>query len=333
MQGTPLWSNWSVRHVATHQDGSVVDRGLRFAQGASVLVVLLVTSRPGVVHLHTSSRGSFVRKSLLTWATRASGVPVILHVHGGSFADFHDNSPRWFQRYIRATFETSEFVIALGVSWAERLQRVAPGARVVVVPNAVAPRPRTARPDQSVSRPPVVLFLGRLSEDKGVHVLLDAWARLPDPRTDDPPARLVLAGDGEVDRFRREIAERGLTDSVELPGWVTPGRVEELLDEADVLVLPSRWEGQPMAVLEAMARGLPVVASRVGGLPDLVDAGTGILVEPDDAPALEQALRHLLDAQELRERLGAGGLQRVRDEFDVGVISQRLEELYEEVTR
>lgn len=334
MQGTPLWSRWSVLHVATHQDGSVAERILRFVRGALVLLVLLVTRRPRLVHLHTASRGSFVRKSLLAWTSRALGTPVVLHVHGGGFADFHAASPRWFQRYIRATMEAAGGVVALGASWAERLQQIAPGARVVVVPNAVALRlPADGSPRAAPREEPVVLFLGRLSEDKGVHVLLEAWSRLQASGSALPRARLVLAGDGEVERFRREAADLGLAGSVDLPGWVSAERVGELLDEADVLVLPSRWEGHPMAVLEAMARAVPVVVTAVGGLPDLVDATSGILVAPDDTSSLEQALGRVLQDPALRRRLGAGGLQRVREEFDVEVAWRRLEALYEEVAR
>lgn len=334
MHGTPLWSRWSVRHVATHQDGTVAQRVLRFARGAATLVLLLVTTRPRIVHLHMASRGSFVRKSLLTWTSRAFGAPVILHVHGGGFGDFHAASPRWFQRYIRCTLETAGVVIALGDSWAIRLQQIAPAARIVVVPNAVVLGQRPVRGGRSSAGTPlVVLFLGRLSDDKGVHVLLEAWSKLQEPGSAVPAARLVLAGDGQVERFRREVDDRGLTGCVELPGWVSPERVGELLDQAHALVLPSRWEGHPMAVLEAMARAVPVVVTAVGGLPDLVDASCGILVAPDDSTALEQALSQVLRDPELRDRLGAGGLQRVRDEFDVDVTWRRIEALYEEVAR
>jgi glycosyltransferase involved in cell wall biosynthesis len=108
--------------------------------------------------------------------------------------------------------------------------------------------------------------------------------------------------------------------------------VGELLSAADVLVLPSRNEGQPMAVLEAMAHGLCVVASDVGGIPELVDDGrTGLLVPPDDVEALVAALRKVLDDDSLRAALGATARERVLEEFDVDVVWRRIDGIYREV--
>jgi glycosyltransferase involved in cell wall biosynthesis len=147
-----------------------------------------------------------------------------------------------------------------------------------------------------------------------------------------PDARLTLAGDGAVDRARRVIAEHGLEGSVQVRSWLQPAQVSELLTEADLLVLPSRNEGQPMAVLEAMAHGLCVVASDVGGIPELVEDGrSGFLVPPDDVEALVAALRKVLTDDGLRGALGASARQRALEEFDVDVVWRRIDAIYSEV--
>lgn len=330
MQETPLWDRWSIAHVATHEDGSVARRLTRFACGLLVIVARLLLRRPALVHLHSASRGSFARKSLVAWLCRALDVPVVLHVHGGGFADFHAGSPAPVRRYIRATLEGPGAVVALGPSWAERLQKIAPAARVVVVPNAVAPL-AYANPGPADGEPVTVLFLGQVSEAKGTFVLVEAWARVFATTPLPVPPQLVVAGDGQVEALRRLARMRGVEDSVHLPGWVSRERVEALLLQSQVLVLPSRWEGHPMSVLEAMARGLAVVATPVGGVPDLVDATSGLLVPPDDAEALAGALRGLLLNPTERIRLGEGGLARVHREFDVAVTWRALDGLYEEL--
>jgi glycosyltransferase involved in cell wall biosynthesis len=104
-----------------------------------------------------------------------------------------------------------------------------------------------------------------------------------------------------------------------------------MLDRAQVLVLPSRNEGQPMAVLEAMARGLCVIASDVGGLPEMIGADGGILIPPDDPEAIVAALREVVHDRELRTRYGAAAFSRVQDHFDTGTIARRLDALYREV--
>jgi len=331
VQETPLWSEWSVRHVATHQDGSLAQRVLRFGCGATSFVAHLVLWRPGVVHLHSASSGSFARKSMLAWFSRACSVPVVLHIHGGGFGDFHDRSPAPVRRYIRATLGGVGAVIALGPTWAERLLEIAPDARVIVVPNAVSPQPR--RRCRSKHDELVVLFLGRVSEDKGIPLLLEAWANVTNDLPEGTSARLLVAGDGEVERFVRLAAERRVATTVDFLGWVPTERVEELLERADVLVLPSRWEGHPMAILEAMAHGIPVVATAVGGVPDLVDHRSGILIGPDDVEGLMCALVQVLSNPQLRDELGAGGLQRVRDDFDIERTWRVLDELYDELAQ
>jgi len=333
LRATPLWSRWSVRHVATHEDGSAARRVLRFLLGGARVVALLGRRPPALVHIHTASFGSFARKSLLALAARRRHVPVVMHVHGAAFADFHDEAPAPLRRWIRHTLETSDAVVALGPRWETTLRRIAPAARVEVVPNAVDPGPAPAPP--ATDGPVRVLFLGHLSGVKGVDVLVEAWSRVA--ATSDAGgrgARLVLAGDG---RDRDQVAERvrtlGLDDSVEMPGWVEADRAGELVRDAEVFVLPSRWEGQPMAILEAMAAGLAVVATPVGGVPDLVDDRNGLLVEVGDAAALADALVGLLDDPERRRALGDAGRRRVEEDHDVDRTWRTLDALYTEIVR
>ena len=105
--------------------------------------------------------------------------------------------------------------------------------------------------------------------------------------------------------------------------------VPELLGSAHVLVLPSENEGQPMAILEAMATGMCVVASNVGGIPELLDDTCGVLVPPNRVSELADAISHVTTDHDARARLGANALTRVRNEFDVDVIARRFDELYE----
>lgn len=329
MQQTPLWERWDIRHVATHRNGSVAARLAVFAAGASSFLRELVIRRPAVVHVHTASYGSFARKSVLAWVCRAAHVPLVLHVHGAAFEDFHAQAPRPLQRYIRATLEGADAVVALGETWAGALRRIAPGARIAVVPNAV--EPSTPVVQAGPGEPVHVLFLGEVEERKGVDLLLEAWSRLGrEPQ--DGPADLVLAGGGAVERARRRSVELGIADQVHVTGWVAPAEVELLLRRCHVLVLPSSFEGQPMAVLEAMANGLCVVASDVGGVRDLVD-DCGVLLPAGDLPALVRALRLVISEPERRAELATRGFQRVCEHFDVSHTWKDLDHLYEELSR
>jgi glycosyltransferase involved in cell wall biosynthesis len=335
MQHTPLWTDWSIRHVATHRDGSKPAKIAAFAWGAVLFVVELIRFRPSVVHLHTSAHASFVRKAILFWISRPARVPVVLHVHSSFFPEYYENSSRAIQAVIRATLCRASAVVALSEVWATRLRVIAPTARITVIPNAVAPARRTAQP--APGEPVGVVFLGRIGDHKGTFRLLDAWAELArDPDFDavlGEVATMTIAGDGEVSRARRRIRELHLDDSVEVHGWLSQVAVGELLDHAQVLVLPSRNEGQPMAVLEAMARGLCVIASDVGGLPEMIGGGCGVIISPDDVEAIAAAMRLVIHDDELRARHGAAAYARIEDQFDARTVSRRIDTLYREVSR
>lgn len=326
---SPLQERWQIRHIATHTDGSVLARIGTFAAGAARVVFVIVRDRPHIVHLHTASYGSFVRKATLFWIARAAGCRVVLHVHGGEFHLFHDRAPRGLQRVIRATLGRADAVIALGVRWADRLADIQPAACITVVPNATDSRPVSPQP--APAEAVHVVFLGMLAESKGVYSLLEAWSRLTS-RPEARPAKLTLAGHGEVERVRTEIVKLGLGHTVDLREWLSPDDVRELLSSGHVLVLPSLNEGQPMSVLEAMASGLCVVATSVGGIPELVeDETSGLLIPPSDVGALVVALGRVLDDDALRTRLGAAGHARARAEFDVEVVWRRLDIVYRTV--
>lgn len=330
MQATPLWGSWDVHHIATHRDGSVAARVGAFARGATAFLWTLVAHRPSLVHLHMASRGSFARKSTLSWIARARGLPVVIHVHGGGFRDFYQSSPRVLQAYIRATLRGADTVVALGDSWARRLEEIAPRTRVIVVPNGVKPQTPVGQPGPGDAVR--VLFMGDVSADKGAFALLEAWGRLA-RAADAPHAELVLAGDGLLDRARSLVTDQGLGDQVRVLGWVAPADAERLLRSSHVLALPSYHEGQPMAVLEAMAHGLCVVATDVGGIPDLVDSECGVLVPVGDVDALTAALRRAITDEADRVRLGSRAACRVREVFDVDKTWRALDGLYTELTR
>ncbi|MFV1959852.1 MAG: glycosyltransferase family 4 protein [Planctomycetota bacterium] len=233
--------------------------------------------------------------------------------------------------------------------FADRVAAISPGVRaclvdggidpgrIVLIPEAVDPdrvRPRHARDEVraglGVGGSDVLLLgLGALVERKGFDVVLEALGAL------EPSARrrvaLRIGGEGEA---RSALVARtralGLESTVAFLG--AREDVGDLLAAADVFVMPSRREGLGVAALEAMGAGLPVVASRVGGLAfSVVDGETGLLVEPDDAPSLATALGRLVGDEALRQRLGQGARARVDERFRPDAMVEAYLALYREV--
>jgi glycosyltransferase involved in cell wall biosynthesis len=181
-------------------------------------------------------------------------------------------------------------------------------------------------PEQAGIAPesPLVLAIGRLIEQKDHETLLRAFATVRDGR---PEARLAILGWGSLEEQTRALAhELGLDDAVVLPGRVEP---RAWLERADVFAHTSRWEGFGIVLLEAMLAGLPIVATRVSAVPEIVAAGqTGLLVDAGDVPGLAAALGELLDDPARRRALGNAGLGRARAEFSVARMTRRTVDVY-----
>ncbi|MEM7645214.1 MAG: glycosyltransferase family 4 protein [Pseudomonadota bacterium] len=174
-----------------------------------------------------------------------------------------------------------------------------------------------------------LLFVGRLAAVKGVRVLLDALAKL---HANHPDATLTLVGDGpEREAIEVHAQELGLGEAVRFAGYLGQDEVAAELGRADLFVLPSFAEGVPVVLMEAMASRLPVVATRIAGIPELVEDGvSGRLVTPGDADALAGAVSELLSDPEGRTRMGAAGRETVAAAFDVAREAARLDRLFVE---
>jgi glycosyltransferase involved in cell wall biosynthesis len=320
-----LRAMYDCRVVETVGSGSAVTRGLQSAVGvAAALVSVARLPARSVVHLHMSHGGSFTRKVFIARFARLRGHRVVLHVHGSRFHIFAADPGRAVR--VRGALEAADRVVVLSATWARRIRAVAPAARTVVVENPIV-LPAIDRPGATTDG---VLFLGRLGERKGAFVLLEAVRMLQER---GERVRLTLAGDGEVERAAGLAATLPFPDDVVVPGWVDPQRVaSELLPAHGIFCLPSRDEGQPIALLEAMARGLACVVTAVGGIPDTVTDGVDALVVPvDDPAALADVIGSLGRDADVRVRLGAAARRTAEQRFDVRVCVAALEQLYTEL--
>lgn len=295
-----------------------------------VLRVVLAAAgrRPDVVHINLSSHGSTVRKLAVSRALRLLGIPYVLHLHGSRFRGFWDKAGPRLSSEIRSMFAAAACVIVLGRAWSDyvgaRVPETAP--QITILPNATPPAPALDPPDRTGG--PVILFLGHVGPRKGVPQLVEALAGLKDR----PGWRAVIAGNGAVDQTRAQLAERGLSDRVTMPGWVGPADVARLLAAADILVLPSFEENLPMSVIEGMAHGLAVVTTPVGATEDIIEDGkTGLLVPPGDAAALRDAIARLLADPDLRMRLGGAARAFHRQHLEIAGYVERLTAIWRAV--
>jgi glycosyltransferase involved in cell wall biosynthesis len=289
------------------------------------LVELLRSERVDVVHAHKF--GSNLWASVIG---RLTGVPVVVaHEHTWSF---EGNAKRkLLDRHVIGRLATA--VVAVSEQDRRRMISIEklPPEKVVHVPNAVVLPPTTAenRVRQELGVPsaaPLVVSVSVLRPQKSLDVLIEAAARVHESV---PEARFLIVGDGpERETLAGLVRRLRLQEVVMLTGHRTD--VGDVLAASDVVASSSAYEGSPLALIESIGAGKPVVATRVGGVPEIVRDGVeGFLVPPGRPEAFAEKLVALLRDPELRARMGAAGRNRQCTEFDMPVMVRRLENLYE----
>ena len=283
--------------------------------------------RATLLHIHVATGGSVVRKAAFLLAGRLLRIPVVLHLHGADFAGFVDRRGPFGRMLVAATFRAADLVVARGTG--ARLHLMdrlgVPSRRIALLPNGVtlADPPVYCPVSATVCR---FVFVGALTERKGLDTLLEALATR---RLAPVALALDVVGNGDDTVWRARADRLGIADRVRFHGWCDNRAARRLLGASDVLVLPSRAEALPVAVLEAMAEGVAVIATAVGDVPDAVAHGeTGLLVPAADPASLADAMHALATDRARRDRLGAAGRQKAEALFDVARVAERLALLF-----
>jgi glycosyltransferase involved in cell wall biosynthesis len=306
----------------------VVDLGLSHTWDPAAvwrLVRLVRQRRPDIVHTHlyrADVAGALV--------TGSQNVPLTIStVHNVDI----DNSYRLFRRLILWAYKRADRVIAISEAVRSELCRKLglPPERVVTIHYGLdANSWGSPLPSRRMANAPVIGTIGRLAHQKGQDLLLEAFASVV---RQCPGSRLVLVGhdDEGLRPYLEQLARRlGLSEAVEFRGFADD--VRPVLAQMDVFVLPSRWEGFGLVLLEAMAAARPVVATRVGPIPEIVvDQTTGYLVESGNRDALSRAIVKLIRQPQVARSMGQAGRRRVTDVFGSDRMARRTVRLYEDL--
>jgi glycosyltransferase involved in cell wall biosynthesis len=285
----------------------------------AALVALVFRFRPDVVHTHTAKAGTLGR--LAAWLynltrPRRERCLVVHTFHGhvlhGYFSPVASRVVRGIERALGAL---TDRVLVLSPRQRDdigRRHRIVPASRISIVPLGLELEALTGLPVIREQRAAVFGFVGRLVPIKNVPMLIDAFALV---HRQLPGTRLVVVGDGDVrPEAERLVAAHGLQSAITFAGW--RGDLAAVYRQIDVLVLTSLNEGTPVAVIEAMAAALPVVATDVGGVADVIDQGrTGVLVASQSVNELAAAMVAMARNPEERQRMGLAAREAVRTRF------------------
>jgi glycosyltransferase involved in cell wall biosynthesis len=289
----------------------------------SLATLLPLVRGADVVHAHSSKAGFLARQAAALTGRRDR---VVFTPHGWSFWAADGAESRLYVGLERLAAHWCRAIVAL--SGPERdagiAERIGRPERYRVIPNGVEPSLYAAGPEPVPGR---VLAVGRLAKPKRFDLVLRAFASLAE---EVPGAELEIAGDGPLRGDLESLtASLGLEQRVRFLG--DRDDVPGLLSRASAFVLASDYEGCPLAVIEALAAGVPVAATAVGGVPELVDTGTGILAPAGDEGALADALRTLLLDPARARALGEAGRRTVAERLSHDVMVSRLLDLYREM--
>lgn len=292
---------------------------------------LIKEFRPTITNIHTIF---FITSLTTSLAARLQGTPCITTMHIGAL----DALPIFYRAISRGyeltagrfVLSNSRAVIAVSAEVARHAHRLAPnGTHVKVIPNGVDTKHFAFRSPKDIPIAPTVTFVGRLMYNKGAHYLIDA---LPTILAEVPEAKVLIVGDGPMrERLMSQALRLDVHKAVEFLGMRHD--VNALLRRSTVFVRPSLTEGMPLGVLEAMSTGLPVVATRVAGVPEIVQHGrNGLLVEPGDIGALGRSVVWLLRHPDAASEMGASGREMVEGYYSWERVADDTLRFFEEVS-
>lgn len=277
-----------------------------------------------IVHVNMASDSSYYRKSIFIKAARFFRKKIVIHQHGGDFENFYYRQLNdKGRKNVDKVLSMGDAFLVLAPAWKEIFSHMVDADKIEVLPDAIQ-IPGAVKKKYGQFK---LLFLGRLCREKGVGELLQV---IPELRRTYPNIHLYLGGIWEDEVLKEEAKKH--SECVTWLGWISGEEKRKYLCESDIFVLPSYFEGQSVALLEAMAYGCAIVASKTGGIPQMISHGeTGILIAPKDAEALKQGLKKVLADAELCHRLGEKARHKVQDEFSIDKNMEGLLQIYREV--
>jgi glycosyltransferase involved in cell wall biosynthesis/GT2 family glycosyltransferase len=318
---SPLGERYRLEFVATHRGTGPLERLAVYCLGLWRLTWWSLRGRGRIVHVHATVRGSMLRKAFCVLLAKALRRRAILHMHSGPGDVVFERTKLGPLRValFRRMFRRADVVLAVSAASGAALEETYGARDVVVVPN---PAPEVPAVPLEANGPPTALYVGGFANRvKGGEELIAALAQ---PALAELDA--TLAGPGELPPAGRELlADR---PRLEWRGWLGEEEREEALRAAAIFVLPSTSEGLPMALLEAMAWGRAIVATAVGGVPDvLTDGSDALIVPPGEPEALAAALARLAGDADLCQRLGPAARERAR-RLNAEEVTDRLDRIY-----
>lgn len=293
-----------------------------------LVIKLFNNKKIQLVHIHGSSEGSFYRKYIIFLIVKAYNKKIIYHLHSGRFEKFYYNSNSFIKRRIRKVINEVDCVIILSLPQKKFIQIEFEPKKVEILGNIITPvkqpRPKLNTENNKIK----FLFLGKIFKQKGIYELLDCIVE--DYEFFSSKSEFYIAGSGDEKKMKtyKNLDTKKLINFI---GWVDEKQKKVLLDKVDILILPSYSEGLPVSIIEAMSHGCAVIATKVGGIPQLLKNDiNGKLIKPKSKESIKNAILFYIENPLYIDTHGKAGYLISKDFFPNN-IRERLNNIYKEI--
>lgn len=328
-----LEDNYDITYVESYKDGSKSSKIFKALKAYFQFAKILMIEKPDIIHVHSSFGPSFYRKIPFIYMANWKGVPIINHVHGADFSKFYLEASTLKKIVVKKVYGKCSKIISLSEEWRDNFRIFLPEKNIVVIENysIIAPDAYSKRMKKKSKNK--ILFLGEIGKRKGCFDIPNIMRLVTNEISD---VELWICGDGEkedVEWVKKELIKLGVFENCLFPGWVRNQEKNDFLSDADLFFLPSYNEGMPMSVLDAMGYGLPIVSTKVGGIPKIVlDNINGLCNIPGDVNGLANSIIYILKNNNIRHSLGAQSIQLIKEKYSLDKHLGEIQEIYEEVS-
>ncbi len=320
LNSTEYNSNVKLTYVPTSTNGSIITRFVYMLIGYAKIAKILIKRPIDIVHIHMAEKGSAFRKGRVAEWAKNMNKKVIIHLHAGPFMAWYNSVSLKKQKRIKRIFECADIVLVLGEYWKDELKVIIPENKMIVLYNGV--QCPTQNPYKVDARN--IVYFGVMRKEKGTYDLIDAVEKIDELIPED--IKVVLCGNDLEGNIREIIKEKGLTNRFVLPGWVNGEQKERIYKEAMMDILPSYYEGLSMTILEAMARGIPVITTNISTMPELVEERN--MIHPGDVDKLAKRIIEFVESEEERKTISEYEFSRVKKCFSSSEFIERTLSIY-----
>ena len=291
-------------NTTRYKDGSLFMNFCIFFHTFILYFINLMKKRIELAHIHTSFGRSFYRKVIFIFISSLFKVKIILHFHTGRFEKYFIDSTGLKRSLIKSCLNKTDAVVVLCSDWKLKLEKAFFIENIFVIHNPLSLDYNSLKPKVRIPYPEIfkILYFGFIIKAKGVFDILEISQRL---QSEGLKHEMDICGMGEEETELLSIIKRENLEQVKFLGWVSGDKRTELLENCDIFLLPSYFEGINSSILEAMAYGMPIITTNVGGTPEAVlDGENGCLLEPGNIEGFISKLKVLMEKPELRMKMG-----------------------------